>query len=191
MILIEFRKNTFTIGFLIPKSTIKREKVILTFFRPFDHCGVVDPGNRESRNLGIYFFSTRNANRFPPQSSLWDPKGPIQIDGRNIWKRSAANSKCKSAVQNPMWYLDVWWWKLLYQTLCSKSDGISRNKKHLKGKSSWTTIEYFFLCTETQETSEFVNFNWFLNHFLIVFIIVSYRAEINKTYFCLESIEGA
>ena len=41
MILIEFMKNTLTIGFPIPKSTKKCEKVILTFFRPFDHCAAL------------------------------------------------------------------------------------------------------------------------------------------------------
>ena len=42
MILIEFVKNIFTIRFPIPKSAIICEKVILTFFHPFDHCALVN-----------------------------------------------------------------------------------------------------------------------------------------------------
>ena len=40
MILIKFVKNKFTIRFPIPKSAIICEKVILTFFHPFDHCAL-------------------------------------------------------------------------------------------------------------------------------------------------------
>ena len=41
MILIEFDQNTFTIRFFIPKSAIIYEKIILTFFHPFDHSALV------------------------------------------------------------------------------------------------------------------------------------------------------
>ena len=45
MILIKFVKNTFTMCFPIPKPAMICEKVILTFFYPFDHCVVLFSSN--------------------------------------------------------------------------------------------------------------------------------------------------